>query len=125
MSNRFLAALGAVALAAAPLAAQQTPPTPAKPFTPAEEARYLDLGKRVSAWMLGGQADSVVAVMSAGVTAKSRKPPRAAKGNATPAVSSTSNCRVPAASIMAGMGNMLTSTRTWSEVTKPFCSAYK
>ncbi len=49
-------------LVAGPLAAQaapQTPPPPFKPFTAAENERYLARGKQIMAWYLAGHTDSV------------------------------------------------------------------
>lgn len=65
MSNRLLVALGAAMLAAAPLAAQDTAaaaPAP-RPFTAAEEAHYLELGKAATHYFFDGQADSLLAMM--------------------------------------------------------------
>jgi len=36
--------------------------TVAKPFTAAEEAHYLELGKKVNGWFFSGQADSLLAI---------------------------------------------------------------
>lgn len=61
MFNKTYPAL-ALTLFALPLAAQGTPPTPPppfKPFTAAENERYLARGKQIMAWYLAGQADSV------------------------------------------------------------------
>lgn len=62
MTNRLMAALGAVVLAATPLVAQQATVTAAKPFTAEEEARYLELGKRATTYFFGGKADSLLAM---------------------------------------------------------------
>lgn len=50
----------ALTLATMPLAAQDAPPPPFKPFTEAENARYLARGKQVMGWFLAGNADSLV-----------------------------------------------------------------
>jgi hypothetical protein len=47
-------------LAAGPLMAQDSATTP-KPFTAAENARYLELGQKYNRWFLTGQADSLLA----------------------------------------------------------------
>lgn len=65
--TRTMTAL-ALTLAALPLAAQtpvvaQVASAPA-PLTPAEEARFLALGKTYTRWFLGGKADSLLAVMA-------------------------------------------------------------
>ena len=60
---RSLAALSALLLAAAPLAAQTTPApaaAPAIPLSPADEARFLALGKTYTRWFLTGKADSLM-----------------------------------------------------------------
>ncbi len=62
MTIRIIAALGAVSLAAAPLAAQDTTAAPTKTFTAAEEARHMALGRKVNTWFFEGQADSLLAI---------------------------------------------------------------
>lgn len=52
-------------LFAAPLVAQDTIPSPPKPYTPEEEAKYLALGSKYITWFLQGHADSLLSVMSA------------------------------------------------------------
>ena len=54
----------ALTLAALPLAAQDAAPPPFKPFTAAENERYLARGKQIMAWYLAGQADSVHSAFS-------------------------------------------------------------
>ncbi len=72
MQNRVLAALGAAVIAIAPLSAQDSAesPTPAKPFTAAEEAHYLELGKKVNGWFFEGHADSIAAIADSGARAR-------------------------------------------------------
>lgn len=64
MSIRLLAAIGAVAIATSPLAAQEAVPAPAKPFTAEETSRYMALGKRATDHFISGHADSLLAMMS-------------------------------------------------------------
>ncbi len=63
MTNRLIAALGAVVLAAAPLTAQDAAPAAPKPFTADEEARYLKLGHQAVSYFFDGKADSLLAMM--------------------------------------------------------------
>ncbi len=63
MTNRLIAALGAVVLAAAPLTAQDAAPAAPKPFTADEEARYLKLGHQAVTFFFDGKADSLLAMM--------------------------------------------------------------
>ena len=68
---RSLATAAAILLATTPLAAQTTPAptltpvaaTPA-PLSPADEARFLALGKTYTRWFLTGKADSLVAAIA-------------------------------------------------------------
>lgn len=60
----------ALMLVALPLAAQEAPPPPFKPFTQAESDRYLARGKQVMAWFLAGHADSLLTVFSGEMAAE-------------------------------------------------------
>ncbi|HRP08451.1 MAG TPA: hypothetical protein PLL69_08180, partial [Gemmatimonadales bacterium] len=66
VSIRSTVFLGAALLGSAPLGAQTTEaaPAPPAPFTPAEEARYMELGRNVTRWFFNGAADSMYAAAS-------------------------------------------------------------
>lgn len=63
----------ALSLLALPLAAQGTPPAappPFKPFSEAEQTRYLARGKQIMGWYLAGHADSVYGAFAPEVAEK-------------------------------------------------------
>ncbi len=61
---RFTVASAMVVL---PLAAQSSPAdsaTDSAGFSPADQQRYMELGRRVTRWFFGGSADSIYAIAS-------------------------------------------------------------
>lgn len=73
MSVRTLIPVALFALVTAPLTAQTATPPAATPasapapmekLSPADEARFLALGKTYTRWFLSGKADSMIAVFS-------------------------------------------------------------
>jgi hypothetical protein len=72
MSNRVCSIVSAAIFAAAPLSAQvspSAPPAPA-PLTPAEEARFIGLGRTYTRWFLHSDADSLAGAMDMGTFLK-------------------------------------------------------
>lgn len=65
--SRLSTLAAAALLSAAPLAAQTATPTAdtpkAAPFSPADEARFMALGKTYTRWFLNGRADSLLGAM--------------------------------------------------------------
>jgi len=72
MSTRVCSIASAAILAAAPLSAQVSPPaqpSPA-PLSPAEEARFISLGRTYTRWFLHSDADSLAGAMDMGTFLK-------------------------------------------------------
>lgn len=62
MIKRMLGAVGALVVATAPLAAQDSATVVVEPFTTEEEARYMELGRKANGYFLEGKADSLLAM---------------------------------------------------------------
>jgi hypothetical protein len=73
MSTEFQSILVAAMFAAAPLSAQAAPAAPTAPalLAPADEARFMDLGRNYTRWFLHADTDSLAGAMDLGTFLKS------------------------------------------------------